>query len=433
MGIEAIVFFVPVGSKVYYFNVDFADSNANKWNTLNGYYTAPDKINYSIIDLNANNGMGAVVSKNNLLFSVSAYKIFANGGFTPIKHANGTDWWILKNATWDGDVPKYYIWLLSETGIVQYPTIVLPKLDTCIKPPLSNEGCLDNHKFGDAIVFSNNGKNMLYTQPFTFCIANFNRCTGALTGNKQIINTPRLWKFYSTNQLDSFIIEFNHDSAYADRGITGTVFSPNDKYVYVVKQLSIWQYEWQEPDSSKAWVLLHAGVDTTTWLEGYPYANPILGPDGKIYIGIAGCCNPKNRWQVIENPNVKGLGCNLTLQGIKGNTVVSRMGLQGTPIIPNYNLGQDSSLCWPLSTKPPNNTNMVQVYPNPANTILHIKMEIPAELQMVDIVGKKVLQQPLLGNMVDNLVNIAGLKSGVYIYAIKNKVGIMQNGKLVVE
>ncbi len=45
---------------------------------------------YSIIDMNANSGLGAVLQKN-----VQLENFKCTDGLTTLKHANGRDWWIL--------------------------------------------------------------------------------------------------------------------------------------------------------------------------------------------------------------------------------------------------------------------------------------------------------------------------------------------------
>ncbi|QLH45486.1 MAG: hypothetical protein HWD58_07675 [Bacteroidota bacterium] len=54
--------------------------------------------------------------------------------------------------------------------------------------------------------------------------------------------------------------------------------------MYVSKRYNVYQYEWNEPDSSLAWYRIQHGPDTT-YLHFAYYNSLHNGPDGRIYIG----------------------------------------------------------------------------------------------------------------------------------------------------
>src|SRR5690606_32139098 len=65
---------------------------------------------YSLIDMEANGGLGTVLEKNQVLLEADV----ALGMHTAIKHGNGRDWWII---TCDAYSKEYYLFLLSPSGI----------------------------------------------------------------------------------------------------------------------------------------------------------------------------------------------------------------------------------------------------------------------------------------------------------------------------
>ncbi|MBL0103911.1 MAG: hypothetical protein IPP51_09230 [Bacteroidetes bacterium] len=72
----------PEDSNKYYL---FHETSDDRFNTYSSFY-----LYYSVIDMNFNNGLGAVVQKNNVLLNDS----LVSGRITACKHANGRDWWI---------------------------------------------------------------------------------------------------------------------------------------------------------------------------------------------------------------------------------------------------------------------------------------------------------------------------------------------------
>ena len=65
-----------------------------------------NRISYNIVDMSANSGSGAVISKNNILIPD-----FISEKLVAIKHANGRDWWLITQS--DGIDSLYYKVLFS--------------------------------------------------------------------------------------------------------------------------------------------------------------------------------------------------------------------------------------------------------------------------------------------------------------------------------
>ena len=73
-----------------------------------------DGLNYSVVNINKNNGNGSVIQKNIHLRDSVCEKI------TAVKHQNNKDFWII---THDWGSNAYYVWQLDENGINPVPVI----------------------------------------------------------------------------------------------------------------------------------------------------------------------------------------------------------------------------------------------------------------------------------------------------------------------
>src|SRR5438045_42536 len=69
---------------------------------------------YSIINMNANGGLGSVMVKN-----VQLTNLFAFDAITAVKHGNGRDWWLIFKPDGYNNPPNndFYIYLITPTGI----------------------------------------------------------------------------------------------------------------------------------------------------------------------------------------------------------------------------------------------------------------------------------------------------------------------------
>jgi hypothetical protein len=70
---------------------------------------------YSIINLNLNGGLGAVVQKNTQLLPYQG-----SDGIAAIKHGNGRDWWLFFRR-WDIPNNSFYTYLITPNGIIPIP------------------------------------------------------------------------------------------------------------------------------------------------------------------------------------------------------------------------------------------------------------------------------------------------------------------------
>lgn len=65
------------------------------------------------------------------------------------------------------------------------------------------------------------------------------------------------------------------------------------------------------------------------------------------------------------------------------------------------------------------NENLITVYPNPVNTILHLNGIPNADVQIFDLSGKLIINK----QNTDNQIDVSGLQSGIYSIKITSENG----------
>lgn len=275
------------------------------WNYLGNWGTAGNKIYYSIIDMNKNSGLGAVISKNNLVFSDT----LDYGKLSVTRHANGRDWWVV--------VPKY-------DSNIYFTFIVNP--DSLFYYARQEVGEINRAGFGQA-TFSPNGK---YYAKFStinevlgayFDIYNFDRCTGQLSNHHQI--------FFSNGVLSG-----------------GVSFSPNSQILYISYLNHVYQVDLNKSVYELITVADYDGYlsqPNPSFLVPTYFGLMRLGPDGKIYCSPT--ISPVRELHTIDEPNFLGVDCKVNQHSIELSALQ-----QSLPNFPNYRLGPiDGSSCDTLS------------------------------------------------------------------------------------
>jgi hypothetical protein len=367
---------LPKGNNQYYvFTASMSDAYFNI--TLTLPYFLFDIVYYHIVDMNANGGAGKVIVKNKPL--PLGGNIMNVIGMQACKHANGKDWWLLKNGRPD-DKNKIYAFL------VKGDTILPPIVQVFNTPTFDTRGA----RYGQSC-FSKDGSKYAYCTGIqdSFFMADFNRFTGMLS-NPKSIKAP----------VDSLYIQVD---PYIDSINTGVCFSDNGKFLYFSRYENIYQYELDEPDPNKAWYTVKHGWDTSAFMG---YYGLYKGPDGRIYIGHFS--NNNKCMSVIDNPNNKGVACNFCAKCLRHNA--SPYGLQSPPNMPDYNLGP----IYPNSIKPEPFVNKKEllVYPNPAGSVVYIQQIIGNTVSLVNVLGQVVHTQVVINNNAQ--FNVAHLPRGLY-------------------
>ena len=255
---------------------------------------SPYGIYYSLIDVNANDGLGAVVSKNNLI--TSEY----NAGFGLTKTADNSGWWLVAGLHQSN---IYHTYLIDSSGVS------LHRIDTLGINIYENseEELVDKPGYS---LFSPDGNQFARSDYWNgITILDFDRCEGQLSNAK----------FHPTEFRNSF---------------TGLSFSPSSRFLYYNTSGQLIQLDTKSTDT--AYVLdTIANWDRYFELNIIPFADGFafsqLARDGKIYISATGS---SRHLHVIERPDLPGQACGFRQHGFPLAT-----SNDGTiPHFPNYRL-----------------------------------------------------------------------------------------------
>ncbi len=341
---------LPQSSNRYYlFNLDLDIIPYDTTHALD-----PKRLYYHVIDMDMNNGLGAVVQKNSIAIEDSLS--LARGQLQAVRHANGRDWWVI--------VPKtlsncYHLLLLTPNGIE------VSKLE-CAGEPWERR-----HGIGQA-VFSPDGSKFARINPWNgLHIFDFDRCEGVLS-NPMTITFPQ----------DTFTA-------------AGVSISPNSRFLYITLVTKIYQFDLHTDDIAGSKIL----IDTLN-IDSFPDFGAIfylsqLAPDGKIY--IAGISSHLYL-HVINEPDSLGTNCNFIQQGVP----LPALNFVSVPNFPNYNLGATKAVCDSMvsieNTFPVIEGKLI-IYPNPGTGLFNLRynpQEIQASaIQVTNITGKVLIEIPV--------------------------------------
>ncbi|MEZ5046442.1 MAG: T9SS type A sorting domain-containing protein [Chitinophagaceae bacterium] len=368
--------FLPMDSAKYYFiTPTFSDVRYDDCHNNNGncYF---DLLLYNVIDMNANGGLGKVTKRMVPLMENASLR---KTQMMACRHGNGKDWWLLKN---EGDNADVHTFLFTQDSVYD------KGVQTFAQP---NWGPWD---IRGQSAFSADGAMFATTSHCSSCglifIADFDRCYGILS-NPMTIQMP-----VGSQQMPN-------DSTLTERLSTGLAFSPNGKFLYVMSHWNVYQYDLQD----NTWFHI-SGIDTTAQkFQGYETA--YIASDNKIYIGnFAGL---SKQMSSIDNPDVKGAGCNFCPRCLRLDSLGANAYVGTPPCMPNYGLG--ARTCWPLSISQYANEPMSQleVYPNPACSTLYIKTDKPIAnnpKELYNSVGQLIL------STIANEMDVSRYSKGVY-------------------
>lgn len=344
-----------------------------------------DLLLYHVLDMNANGGAGKVIEKNKKLLSeVELSKVMMQA----CRHSNGVDWWLLKQGRYGTN--EIYRFLVTKDSIYG------PYIQTFVVPKFDSVDLWGQMAFSaDGTKFASAG-----TKVSKLFLADFDRCTGELA-NPQVFNIPRDSTSYP--QID------NYPSR--DTITAGICFSSNGQFIYITKLYNIYQYEYGEADSALAWFNVKRGGDTT-YLAFEMYGQLLRGPNGRIYIGKQG--GSLKQFSVIDNPDIKGTGCNFCRKCFRVDSALG--GLNSPPNMPDYELGPNGVTCWPLQNEEFLNLNSeLDVYPNPASDKLYIRNVANKKKEFYNMVGT------LVYSTLKDEIEISNFAKGVYFIRCDGK------------
>jgi|GEM_PF-545757 len=245
---------------------------------------------YAVVDINADGGLGDVISKNNLLFTKTTEKVIA------ARHCNGIDWWIV---TLESGSNRFLVWKLDQNGLNLTPDVFQTGRESLP---------FDAYKGGELLISSD---------------------------AEYLLKCRFPWRTFNNPTWDGYVELFRFDNATGAisdpivvvdgvRSIYSAEFSPDNKKLYFnawTPSDSLYQYDlcvWDSMAIRNSKVNLGRAVDNTGQLQ--------LGPDGKIYI----TSNFRNYLSVIHQPNLVGAACQYEPQAI----ATPRECLLGLPTFP---------------------------------------------------------------------------------------------------
>jgi hypothetical protein len=201
------------------------------------------------------------------------------------------------------------------------------------------------------------------------------------------------------------------DTAKKEHLVSGLCFSPNGQFLYVSGRRNIYQYDLQD----STWYHI-VGLDTS-YAEFQDYETLYNAPDGKIYAGNWGGLS--KQMSRIDNPDVKGAGCDFCPRCLRLDSLGANAYVGTPPCMPDYGLG--AKTCWPLeaSPNPSKGGELLEVYPNPANSKLYIncdKQIANSHKVFYNSVGQMVLRT------MENEIDVSGLSKGMYYLRVESQV-----------
>lgn len=358
--------------------------------SINIYTNYPVGTFLSIIDMDGDNGLGEVISKNNLISADSISE-----AMTAVKHANGVDWWlIIKGYSTEGDSTFYEYLITADT----------------IQRTIINMGGYSWTSLG-VLTFDKTGQLLAYV---SFCglieTFNFNRCTGQLYNRKiihpQYVNniawysgasfSPNSNILYISDANDSsHIFQFDLTSLniWSSRDTLATVgysrggggnlrLAPDDK-IY-------WTYEW----------------DTALHYFPYPYNSNMYSPYNM-------------NLSVIENPDILGSGCNLNLFSFY---LGGKRTYWGLPNNPDYELGPLATCDSTTSIAQFDEISSINIFPNPVIdgrfTIEFPISDSRKSLSIISIDGREIYHTYLETGLSSQLIKLPEIATGTYITKI---------------
>lgn len=254
----------------------------------NGSTSIEFPLMYTLIDMNANNGLGRVMIKNQMMISDSAISTVM------VKHGNGRDWWIISGVQSD---PVQRVFLMNEAGISG--------------PFKHGYGPIfgEAESFGLSTISPDGHTYVRVTERSGLRIFDFDRCSGQLS-NLRIVPYEKSLKVYSA------------------------IFSADSRFLYL-----------NYPDVTTAMDMYAddppATLDTIAYYDGFATPLPVnttflggqLHQDGKIYYTTGGGTLALH---VIHHPELPGLAANMQQHGITLPYYNARTMCR----FPNYRLGR---------------------------------------------------------------------------------------------
>jgi gliding motility-associated-like protein len=258
---------------------------------LNGY-------NYSVVDMNLNSGMGDVSQKNIPLYSSGSERLAA------VRHADGASVWVLTKKLASNEFRVYKIDCngLNTTPVVSFAGTVLKA---------------GEFADGGLLKISSNGKFLCQTTQLAddfFELYQFDNNTGKVFNPIKIPVTPPTY-IRATGSYNCAEFSPNSMLLYINQWFKNPA---DDLFYMTVLQYDVSNYNYNSITTSIVKILeFQTGPEPELGMMQ-------LAPDQKIYVIRV----VKDSLDVINNPNIKGIGCNYESNAV---SLQGRLGLYGLP------------------------------------------------------------------------------------------------------
>lgn len=269
--------------QVYIFTIDYEGNN--------------DGLQYSIVDMSLQSGIGEVITKNVPLISPTTEMI------TATRHVNGIDIWVVAHK-WNSN--QYYSYLITSTG-VQAPVITTIG-DICTGP--------NGHAVGQ-MKFDTKGYKLgvIIRNSHHIQVLDFNPQTGVLSNVKTISGIVQ----------NEYGLEFDVTGRYL-------YFS---RYNGLTNGSEVYQYDILDSNITSTEVLVGTTNDTHV-------GSLQMAPNGKIYLAR----KSQHYLGVINSPSVQGVYCNFIGNGFYLGGKLSMYGLPSQILIDiNNHTMAETTIC----------------------------------------------------------------------------------------
>ena len=353
------------------------------------------KLYVSLVDMEKNNGLGAVTDKNvTVIADTLASPIQA------VKHENGTDWWVVLGSS---NSNRYFKVFFTENGVEQIDTqriggIPNPFYDGGSQSCFSPDGTMYARYVAEQGVY----------------LFDFDRSSGELSNYRELY-------FVDTIPTGTF---------------GGLALSSNSRFLYVCNTINLWQFDLQAAD-------IQASRTVVGEYDGYKYLdlfrtlffNMRLAPDCKIYMPSL---NGSNIFHVIHSPNEPGAACDFR----QHEFVLPAVNSASIPNFPNYRLDTPYPVCDSTiqlvtsssSVQAPN--TKVMVWPNPASGQVSVKLPYlvkgKAVWRLFNQVGQVVEMEELANGQWPTEISVASLPDGIYFWEVALDARRLDSGKLII-
>ena len=378
----------PGSSSIYYLISPEAQAACGITNLL-----YPKGINYAVIDMTLNSGLGGIVSAHNALIdSANCEKI------TALRNSNGQDIWLIGHRY---NSNQFIVFNVTSAGINTVPSYyaVGPTIYTH-QNNTAGISCFD--AIGE-LKASPSGTKLAFTTFYNgyTAIFDFDNSTGIIS-NAIAINLGG-WGGY------------------------GVSFSPNSSKLYIgcidTSQIMgngyngrLFQFDISSGDSA-------AIQNSQTLIYNSPtnsYSSLKLGPNGKIYAALhtgSASAFGSNYLGVINYPDSSGLACQYVHQGLYLNGLSSTWGLN--------NIMERNNFCNDVNSITDHEEKEIRVSlsPNPASEELLLSLgnnvKSNTTLSIYNFLGAEILTAPITNTQTN--INIRSLPSGVYFINVKEE------------